>query len=99
MSEQTKLTDELVPAIMRFVNTKAIIALKDGILYTMPLSLVGSIFLLLAQIPYQPFNDWMASIFGQNWTAPLLKIYNGSFALMALAAVMGIAYTYTNKGT
>ncbi|WP_127836897.1 PTS sugar transporter subunit IIC [Clostridium prolinivorans] len=99
MSEQTKLTDKLVPAIMRFVNTKAIIALKDGILYTMPLSLVGSIFLLLAQIPYQPFNDWMASIFGQNWTAPLLKIYNGSFALMALAAVMGIAYTYTkNEG-
>ncbi|MCM8710005.1 PTS sugar transporter subunit IIC [Clostridium sp. SYSU_GA19001] len=99
MSDQQKLMDKVVPAVMKFVNTKAVIALKDGIMYTMPLSLVGSIFLLLAQIPYKPFNDWVASIFGPNWINPLLKIYNGSFALMALAAVMGIAYTYTkNEG-
>jgi len=97
--ENEKFMDKIIPVVMKFVNTKAIMALKDGIMYTMPLSLIGSIFLLLAQIPYKPFNDWVASIFGPAWIVPLLKIYSGSFALMALAAVMGIAYIYTrNEG-
>lgn len=97
--EKKSWSDRVVPVIMKFVNTKAVSALKGGLLYTMPLSLVGSLFLLLAQIPYEPFNNWMAGIFGPGWILPLLKIYNGSLALMALAGVAGIAYTYTkNEG-
>ena len=97
--EKRSWSDKVTPVIMKFVNTKAVSALKDGLLYTMPLSLVGSLFLLLAQIPYEPFNNWMAGIFGPEWILPLLKIYNGSLALMALAGVAGIAYSYTkNEG-
>ncbi len=56
------LNEKVIPVIMKFVNLKGIIALKDGILYTLPIIMVGSVFLLLAQIPYAPFNDWMASM-------------------------------------
>ena len=49
--EKRSWSDKVTPVIMKFVNTKAVSALKDGLLYTMPLSLVGSLFLLLAQIP------------------------------------------------
>ncbi|MBU3160442.1 PTS sugar transporter subunit IIC [Clostridium frigoris] len=97
--ENEKLMDKVIPVVMKFVNLKGVIALKDGILYTLPLTLVGSVFLLLAQIPYKPFNDWVASIFGVNWTMPLMQIYSVSFAIMAMAATMGIAYAYTkNEG-
>ncbi|MCB2293602.1 PTS sugar transporter subunit IIC [Clostridium algoriphilum] len=97
--ENEKLIDKVIPAVMKFVNLKGVIALKDGIMYTLPLSLVGSIFLLLAQIPYKPFNDWVTSILGDQWTMPLMQIYGVSFQIMAIAATMGIAYAYTkNEG-
>ena len=64
---------------MKFVNLKGIIALKDGILFTLPLTMVGSVFLLLAQLPNQPFNDAMASMLGPGWTDPLFQAYGATF--------------------
>ncbi|MFT8352479.1 PTS sugar transporter subunit IIC [Clostridium saccharoperbutylacetonicum] len=91
------LNEKVIPVIMKFVGLKGIIALKDGILYTLPIIMVGSIFLLLAQIPYKPFNDWMASMMGAGWTEPLLQAYGSSFAIIALIAVVGIGYTYAKN--
>ena len=93
------LNEKVIPVIMKFVGMKGIVALKDGILYTLPIIMVGSIFLLLAQIPYQPFNDWVASVLGAGWTDPLFAAYGASFQIIALIAVIGIAYTYAkNEG-
>ena len=81
------------------LDLKGIVALKDGILFTLPIIMVGSVFLLLAQIPYPPFNDWMASMLGPGWTEPLFQAYSSSFAIIAMIAVVGIAYTYAkNEG-
>lgn len=99
MSLSQSLNEKVIPAVMKFVNLKPVIALKDGILFILPLTLIGSVFLLLAQIPYQPFNDWMASILGANWTEPLMQTYGASFKIIALVATMAIAYVYTkNEG-
>lgn len=92
--EQTKFVDKLIPAIMKFVNQKGIIALKDGIMTTLPLSLVGSLFLLFAQLPIPAFNDWVASILGPAWIMPLLQMFNATMGIMGMVAVMGIAYCY-----
>ena len=92
-------SEKLINIVMKFVELKGIVALKDGIIYTLPMSLIGSVFLLLAQIPYQPFNDWMAGIFGAGWTEPLFQVYNSTMAIMAVVAVIGIAYMYAkNEG-
>ena len=52
MSDKNKtfMNEKLIPKIMWFVNLKAIVALKDGILFTMPLIIVGSVLLLITQI-------------------------------------------------
>jgi PTS system, lactose/cellobiose family IIC component len=93
------LNEKVIPVIMKFVGMKGIVALKDGILYTLPIIMVGSVFLLLAQIPYQPFNDWVSSVLGPGWTDPLFAAYGASFQIIALIAVIGIAYTYAkNEG-
>ena len=99
MSISRKLNETVIPAVMKFVNLKPVVALKDGILFILPLTLIGSVFLLLAQIPYQPFNDWMASMLSSNWTEPLMQAYGASFKIIALVATMAIAYVYTkNEG-
>ncbi|MHC1684064.1 MAG: PTS sugar transporter subunit IIC [Clostridiaceae bacterium] len=97
MSESVKFTDKLIPAVMKFVNMKGVIALKDGIMFTLPLTLIGSVFLLLAQIPYQPFNDWVTSIMGPSWTDPLWQAFGATFKIIAIVACMGIAYTYAKN--
>jgi len=95
----TTLNEKVIPVIMKFVGMKGIVALKDGILYTLPIIMVGSVFLLLAQIPYPPFNAWVASILGPGWTDPLFAAYGASFQIIGLIAVIGIAYTYAkNEG-
>ena len=41
----------ILPPVMKFVNTKAIQALQNGMIYTLPFILIGSIFLILGNIP------------------------------------------------
>ena len=99
MSMNETLNEKVVPAIMKFVNLKGLQALKDGILYTMPLQIVGSIFLLIAAFPNKGFINFMNSTFGEGWTDPLYKVQNGTMSIMALVAVITIAYVYAkNEG-
>lgn len=85
------INEKLLPPILKFVNTKAITALRNGMLYTMPFSIVGSIFLLLANFPVQSIADWVTnSGLGEYFN----QAYGASFAIMAFFAVMGIVYSY-----
>ena len=49
MSEQKKsgvsvfVNKHILPPVMKFVNTKAIQALQNGMIYTLPFILIGSI--------------------------------------------------------
>jgi PTS system cellobiose-specific IIC component len=91
--------DKALPVILKFVNSKPIKAIKDGFIYTMPLTIIGSIFLLLAFIPVAGYNEFMAGIFGKDWMSPLFQITGATFDLLALFGVFGIAYSYVkNEG-
>ncbi|GIM30215.1 permease IIC component [Clostridium polyendosporum] len=99
MGGTQKISEKVIPAVMKFVNMKGLIALKDGLLFIMPLSIIGAAYLLLAQLPIPAFNNWMASVFGPGWTDPLFQVYGATFNIMAIVATMGIAYTYVkNEG-
>ena len=98
-SFNTTLNEKIIPPIMKFVNMKGVIALKDGILYTLPLTMIGSIFLLLAQLPIPSLNIWLAATLGAGWTDPLWKAFGATFNIIALMATVGIAYNYVkNEG-
>ena len=90
------MNDKIVPGMMGFINTKAIQGLKDGLLYSMPMMIIGSIFLLLANFPYTPLANWFSN---NGITAVLNQAYENTFNIMALIASIGIAYTYVkNEG-
>ena len=54
------INEHLIPKILAFVNTKAVQSIKDGMVYTMPLLIVGSIFLILANLPVKQAADALA---------------------------------------
>ncbi|MBO0413807.1 PTS sugar transporter subunit IIC [Enterococcus hulanensis] len=88
------INEKLLPPILKFVNTKAITALRNGMLYTMPFTIVGSVFLLLANFPVPAISEWVAS---SGLDVYFNEAFGASFAIMSLFAVMGIANSYVKE--
>lgn len=84
----------ILPPVMKFVNTKAIQALRDGMLLSLPFIMVGSVFLLLASFPVPAVADWMNKTgLTHFWN----QAYGASFGIVAVFAVVGIAYTWAKN--
>lgn len=99
MDKLTSFFEKLMPYILKFANAKPTSAIKDGFMLTMPLTLIGSIFLLIANVPIPGYTDMMANMFGTGWDAPLYQVVGATFDIVALVGVFGIAYAYTkNEG-
>lgn len=90
----TFLNEKILPPVMKFVNTRPMRAIKDGMLYPIPFIIVGAIFLILGNFPYQPIADYLAKI---GLSPIFMQAYNGSFAVMALLAVFGITYSWVHN--
>ena len=89
MSLQTILEQKVLPKVMAFVNTKTIQAIKDGFSATIGLTIVGSIFLLIANFPYKPIVEFLTKT---GWRAYLLQANNATYNILALASVFTIGY-------
>ena len=84
----------VLPAVMAFVNTKAIRAIKDGLVYSMPLIIVGAVYLLLFQLPIQALADAVTA----TGLVPALKQgYTSTFQIVALIAALGIGYQWAKN--
>lgn len=97
MEKMQQLLEKVMPGFMKFATSKPITALKDGFILTMPLTLLGSIFMLIAAFPIPGWENFMAGIFGQSWSDPLWHVVGATFDIIALVAVFGIAYSYVKS--
>lgn len=85
------INEKLLPPVMKFVNTKAVTAIKNGMLYPIPFIVIGAVFLILGQFPIQAVQDYLNEI----GLGPIFMQANkASFGIMALFAVFGIAYSW-----
>lgn len=91
--------NKIIEKMMVFVNMKGVIALKEGMLSILPLTVAGSVFLVIGQIPFESVNKAIDGVFGPNWTVPFMQVHAGTFAIMGLIACFSIAYSYVkNEG-
>lgn len=86
--------DKILEVVGKFINSKPIIALKDGMLAILPLTVVGSIFLIIANLPFPGLVTWLNGVFGEGWSSPFAQVYAGTFAIMGLISCFSIAYSY-----
>lgn len=72
----------------KIAREKHLLALRDGLILSMPLILIGSVFLIIAAFPIPAWGTYLkeSGIGGNLW-----KIVDSTFGLMALIAVFGIA--------
>jgi PTS system cellobiose-specific IIC component len=85
----------LMPVGAKLASNKALNSMRDGISYAMPLIIIGSITMLVANgFSINSFKEWLVDTGAFD---VLAKVTNGTFGLMGFVAVFGIAYRYSRE--
>lgn len=80
--------EKFMPPMAALANQRHLRAIRDGIVGTLPLIIVGSFFLIIASPPVKSWADAVAPYAGQ-----ILIPFRLSVGLMALYATYGIGYS------
>lgn len=94
MALQNILEEKVLPKIMDFVSTKTVQVIRDGFSATIGLTIIGSIFLLIANFSYSPFVEFLTKT---GWRSYLLQANNTTYSILALASVFTIEYYYAKN--
>lgn len=94
MNFNDTIQEKLLPGVNKFTNLRPVQAIKDGMMFIMPLSIVGSIFLLLAEFPYAPIKDFFANI---GWAPAMYQANNATMGIMAAVAAVTIPYSFAKN--
>ena len=88
------IQNTILPAFMKFVNTKAVRAVKDGMMFSMPLIIVGAVYLLLFQLPIEAAANFVTNL----GVVPFLSHgYTSTFQMTALVTAIGVGYTWAKN--
>ncbi|KAE9564276.1 PTS sugar transporter subunit IIC [Companilactobacillus bobalius] len=90
------MSKHLLPIAEILSQFKPLKAIRDGIAMSMPLIIVGSIFLIAGSFPIDAWTTWIAatSIRGIAIADLFNKIVNASFGLLGVISCYGIASSY-----
>ena len=94
-----KFNEKVIPVILKFINTKGIQSIKNGMVTSMSPLIIGSIFLILSNFPIKAVVDVLEST---GIKAVLDQACGATFSISAMIAVIGISYSYAkleNTGT
>lgn len=85
------LNEKILPAVLKFINTRPVQAIKNGMMYIMPLTIVGAIFLLLGNLPFPGWVDWLVAT---GYYPIVMSVYVATFNLLGIVACIGITYSF-----
>ncbi|WP_082917833.1 PTS cellobiose transporter subunit IIC [Mangrovibacter phragmitis] len=98
MDKLTSFLDRhFVPYAAKIANQRHLQAIRDGLVMSMSLVIVGSIFLIIGNIPIPGYANLMASIFGNGWKEALSIPVGATFGLLGLFVSFGVAYRLAEK--
>lgn len=98
MSRKRTFTDlvesKAMPLVELISNNKILLAIRDGLVLSMPIMIIGSIAIIIGDFPLQAFQTFMASIFGEawnwwNWDV----IYPSTIGIVTIFTTFGVAYS------
>lgn len=87
-----------MPLSQKLSGNKYLVALRDGLMLSMPLLIIGSIAIVIGDFPIQAFHDFMASIVGDVWYSWCWDMVNpATMGLVSLFAVIGVSYSLASE--
>lgn len=82
----------LVPKVSKVTELRYFQALRNGFFSIMPLTIIGSIFMLITDFPLAGYSDFVASIFGPDWVDFISPAYRATFNMMGLMFAGTMSY-------
>lgn len=94
-----KLESRLMPVAQVIGKNKYLISVRDGFLISMPLLVVGSMFMLISNFPIQSWINLLrnTTFNGVSIASYFSTVTNATFSIMAVFVVMGIGYNYAKQ--
>lgn len=86
------IEEKMVPAVSKVTNMRYFQALRNGFLAVMPLTIIGSMFMLVTDFPIPGYNEFVANIFGEGWENYISPAYRATFNMMGFIFVGTMAY-------
>lgn len=82
-----------VPVASKIGSQRHLVAIRDGFVTVMPLMILGSLAVLINNLPINAYQEFMNNIFGGDiWTSFGGNLWQGSFAVVSLLVVFSISY-------
>ncbi len=81
-----------VPIAAKIGSQRHLVAIRDGFVTIMPLIIAGSFAVLINNLPWEGYQNFMNSVLPANWKDFGGVIYDGSFTIMSILIVATIAY-------
>lgn len=94
MRNKVSFNNKIQVFVGKFTTQRHLVALRDAMSSVMPLIIIGSIFMLIAQFPYQPFTDFLNSIGLQEM---LNKASDSTFGILGFAVTFTTAYNLAKQ--
>lgn len=88
---------KLLPLAMKIESNDYLSAIKDGFIRIMPFLIIGSFFLLIANLPFPGYAEFIVSIFGNKFIGQLNYILDATYSIMALLVVVSISISLAKR--
>ena len=75
------------PALSKFSNMKYMLALRDGMIITVPFTIFGSIFEILANLPINGYSEWI-----KPYQAQLNSAVSITFGIISVIVAIGMSH-------
>lgn len=93
MNTLTKWVEQsLVPKVSKITEMRYFQAIRNGFFAIMPLTIIGSLFMLITDFPLEGYPEFMAGIFGDQWVDFLSPAYRATFNLLGLVFAGTMSY-------
>ncbi|MCD7947489.1 MAG: EAL domain-containing protein [Oscillospiraceae bacterium] len=87
-----KYFSRLDSIFLRISENQIVKVVRQGLLYNMPLIMIGSFMLVLLNLPIVQFSDALTGLFGENWRELCLLIHKGTYRIMSVTTLLSISY-------
>ncbi|RKL62149.1 PTS sugar transporter subunit IIC [Thermoanaerobacteraceae bacterium SP2] len=82
------------PLAVKFASNRYIMAIKDGMISSLPIMIVGSFFTIIAKFPYQPYLNWLKTTgFDKLLSIPISTTLN----ILAIIVAFFTAYSFAKN--
>lgn len=81
----------MVPIATKIDSNRYITAIKDGFFGVMSLLIIGSFFLLLANLPISGYDEFMGSFLGADWKTYFTVPYDVTMNIMTIYVIVAMA--------